>query len=500
VFGYAQSADGIEWEKHPAAVLDRGPQGSWDGGGIDQPCVIFDDRANAFLLWYRGVDVIPPQTGIGFAISPAARRSVTLPVPGCPPEPVRVALRRQIRIGSPDQMLAIREVALGPFGASQVRAGAGGVARDLPEPPLPMAGALGEFQDGRAVGLAPYCGQGNGAVRYQDGTYTLENLGEGIGPGGDSFTLAYSRVKGDFRLTAHFKDTGPRPGMAGLMVRQDLTRRSRYSFVFDRFGDVEPLSGDPLDAFRWTRRPTQGGKDDELYLVLAPGEHYDFLAIERQGDRIRAFLSDGSTFEGLGEDPWPGIPDALLVGLAFGSLAEACCQGPKSIAFDRVKLELGPGAELLPPVLPPIGVEISWDVPRRELEEEGLSYEIALPAGELRFQSGEGGIAVAGDSRALVAPRACGLFKRADTDASGSIDISDPVALIGVLFLGESAPPCFDAADTDDSGDLDLSDVIYSLSWQFLGGPEPPAPGPRACGPDPNPAAAPCEYPPASCG
>ena len=74
-------------------------------------------------------------------------------------------------------------------------------------------------------------------------------------------------------------------------------------------------------------------------------------------------------------------------------------------------------------------------------------------------------------------------FRRADSNADGALNISDPISLLGYLFLGGAAPPCLDAADADDSGDLAIADAICSLAFQFTGGaaPTPPFPG---CGPD----------------
>lgn len=89
------------------------------------------------------------------------------------------------------------------------------------------------------------------------------------------------------------------------------------------------------------------------------------------------------------------------------------------------------------------------------------------------------------------------LFKRGDANADGEVNLSDPVALLGFLFLGADGAPCFDAADGDDSGDLSLTDAIYVLLWLFMGGAEPPAPGPQECGVDSTPAEAPfpdCAY------
>jgi hypothetical protein len=72
-------------------------------------------------------------------------------------------------------------------------------------------------------------------------------------------------------------------------------------------------------------------------------------------------------------------------------------------------------------------------------------------------------------------------FRRADSNADATLDISDPVATLGFLFLGTEDLPCLDAADVDDSGAVDISDAIYSSTFQFLGGPPPEEPF-GACG------------------
>ncbi|HEV8145795.1 MAG TPA: hypothetical protein VGP79_05425, partial [Bryobacteraceae bacterium] len=52
--GLARSADGRAWRKHPAAVLEPGPRGSFDERGIADPYVI---RSGEWLvMFYLGVD------------------------------------------------------------------------------------------------------------------------------------------------------------------------------------------------------------------------------------------------------------------------------------------------------------------------------------------------------------------------------------------------------------------------------------------------------------
>ncbi|HOX00201.1 MAG TPA: hypothetical protein PK545_06215, partial [Deltaproteobacteria bacterium] len=93
-----------------------------------------------------------------------------------------------------------------------------------------------------------------------------------------------------------------------------------------------------------------------------------------------------------------------------------------------------------------------------------------------------------------VAPGQSPRFLRGDADASGKIEVTDAIFVLGYLFLGDRAPTCLDAADANDTGDLDISDPIFVLSWLFLGGRSPPAPGLNECGSDPTADGLSCIY------
>ena len=77
-------------------------------------------------------------------------------------------------------------------------------------------------------------------------------------------------------------------------------------------------------------------------------------------------------------------------------------------------------------------------------------------------------------------------FRRADVDANGSVELTDPVAALNCFFLGGVCSSCDNAVDANDDGELDIADPIFILSWLFLGGATPPEPGPTSCGPDPT--------------
>ncbi|MEM7232354.1 MAG: hypothetical protein AAF517_09280 [Planctomycetota bacterium] len=75
------------------------------------------------------------------------------------------------------------------------------------------------------------------------------------------------------------------------------------------------------------------------------------------------------------------------------------------------------------------------------------------------------------------------LFRRGDVDSSGVINISDPIALLGYLFLGTGEPICLDAGDADDDGAVNITDAVRILAWLFSGGAEPAEPF-QSCGSD----------------
>ncbi len=70
-------------------------------------------------------------------------------------------------------------------------------------------------------------------------------------------------------------------------------------------------------------------------------------------------------------------------------------------------------------------------------------------------------------------------FLRGDANNDQKLDLADPIAIFGDLFLGNpSRADCRDQLDSDDTGDVDLTDGIFLLNYLFLGGPQPKAPFP----------------------
>jgi len=73
-------------------------------------------------------------------------------------------------------------------------------------------------------------------------------------------------------------------------------------------------------------------------------------------------------------------------------------------------------------------------------------------------------------------------FRRGDFDASGALDLTDAIAVLGFLFSRGAAPSCLAAADADGDDVLGLSDAVRTLAYLFRGGAPLPEPF-TSCGP-----------------
>ena len=76
----------------------------------------------------------------------------------------------------------------------------------------------------------------------------------------------------------------------------------------------------------------------------------------------------------------------------------------------------------------------------------------------------------------------CNSFRRGDSNVDGAVDMSDGIATLEFLFLGNGVLPCRDAANADGSRALDISDPIVTFQYLFLGGAPLLFPGPLECG------------------
>lgn len=68
-------------------------------------------------------------------------------------------------------------------------------------------------------------------------------------------------------------------------------------------------------------------------------------------------------------------------------------------------------------------------------------------------------------------------FLRSDVNQDGQADMSDAVAILGDLFLGDvPVGNCRESMDVDDNGFVEITDGIYLLTFLFSGGRAPAAP------------------------
>lgn len=74
------------------------------------------------------------------------------------------------------------------------------------------------------------------------------------------------------------------------------------------------------------------------------------------------------------------------------------------------------------------------------------------------------------------------LFIRGDANGDLTVDIGDPIAVLGVLFSGDRPIAGAAALDANDDTGLDIADAIYLLSFLFSGGTPPASPFPEAGG------------------
>ncbi|MBN1418750.1 MAG: lamin tail domain-containing protein [Planctomycetes bacterium] len=78
------------------------------------------------------------------------------------------------------------------------------------------------------------------------------------------------------------------------------------------------------------------------------------------------------------------------------------------------------------------------------------------------------------------------LFRRADTNADGFLDLGDAIRTLDFLFADGEPLACDKSADIDDDGVLTIGDPIGLLGYIFAQGAPPAAPFPE-CGADPTP-------------
>ncbi len=104
------------------------------------------------------------------------------------------------------------------------------------------------------------------------------------------------------------------------------------------------------------------------------------------------------------------------------------------------------------------------------------SSEVGALPNSISWAGGRLWVTLQGNERVLVLADSWS-FLRGDTTADGIVDIADAVWALGYLFAGQEIA-CIESADIDDSDTVDLSDPILLLGFLFTAGPPPAYPWP----------------------
>ncbi len=171
-----------------------------------------------------------------------------------------------------------------------------------------------------------------------------------------------------------------------------------------------------------------------------------------------------------------GLPGGGLEVLDLVEEESVAAEAPAFRSMIAVDLDGDDDDEVLG--LTPRGDLVAVDIERREI------FWVALEDFEVTIGDGFATL--------LLGPPSELTFVRGDANVDDVVDLSDGVAILGNLFLGNRAPaPCHDALDADDSGGLEITDAVYVFGFLFRGGPRMPEPYPDF-GFDPTPDGLPC--------
>jgi len=347
-----------------------------------------------------------------------------------------------------------------------------------------------------------------GGARPEGGCLKVYSGGKDIAGQEDQFTLVHQNLGTPASIEAQVssEDVLDR-GRIGLMFREDLSPGSRHAAVLfvNSSKKVAFTRREALNAFT---KPAKNSTES----FAVPNV---WLRLERQGnDFIGSTSPDGTTWTELSRATLANSPASMAAGIAV--TAGDTLGASLDLTGVVCNVKVTGGAQ---PPAPPAGlvatpgdaqVALDWS-DNSEPDLAGYRVYRSLAAGGPYTKVGDpvtsaftdsgltngtpyyyvvravGAGGESGNSAEVVAtPSAGRTFKRGDANVDGSVDLTDPVAVLNFMFLAGQPPGCLDAADTDDTGTLDLTDAVYSLNYQFLAGPLPPMPGPSNCGIDPT--------------
>lgn len=142
-------------------------------------------------------------------------------------------------------------------------------------------------------------------------TYTLKGGGYNIWFYRDEFQYAYTKLKGDFVLTACFAFEGVgKEGhrKIGWMVRESLADTAIHISAVEH--------GDGLTAMQWRTKPGMNMRDPEDE-IFATSKRYVVLQLERKGNKFIMRVADreDQPFVVIGEHEMDNMPEKVFAGI-----------------------------------------------------------------------------------------------------------------------------------------------------------------------------------------
>jgi Tol biopolymer transport system component len=165
----------------------------------------------------------------------------------------------------------------------------------------------GIFEGGKDIGNPEK--KGSSTYLPEDQSYTIKGAGYNIWFDRDEFYFLYSKLKGDFLLTANFefKGKGKEPHRkTGWMIRETLDDNSSHI--------TGAVNGDGLTVLQW-RVSTGAQMRDPHDEIFATDSGFNVIQVERQGKTITMRAAHaGKPFVVIGSRNMENMPDEVFAG------------------------------------------------------------------------------------------------------------------------------------------------------------------------------------------
>ncbi|MBP1674144.1 MAG: hypothetical protein H6Q24_282, partial [Bacteroidetes bacterium] len=188
---------------------------------------------------------------------------------------------------------------------------------------MAQEGSIGIFQNKTDIGN-PKNG-GSAVYSSTDQSYALRGSGYNIWFARDEFHYLYTKIKGDFIITANFRFEGKGTEAhrkTGWMLRESTEENSLHISA--------TLHGDGLTVMQWRDFKGAEMKDPEDE-IFAKGSGYEIIQLERSARIIFMRAARvGKPFETIGSYEMVNLPDEILAGLFI------CSHNPEIVEEAKV--------------------------------------------------------------------------------------------------------------------------------------------------------------------